>query len=45
VTELLAGVPFPAVALELLRLRAGHVSRKSHSLPGTHRSGASFPLM
>ena len=34
VTELLAGVPFPAVALELLRLRAGEVQARPLALSG-----------
>ena len=34
VTELLVGVPFPAVALELLRLRAGDAQARSLALTG-----------
>jgi enoyl-CoA hydratase len=34
VTELLVGVPFPAVALELLRLRAGDAQASSLALSG-----------
>jgi enoyl-CoA hydratase/carnithine racemase len=34
VTELLVGVPFPAVALELLRLRAGDAQARPLALSG-----------
>jgi enoyl-CoA hydratase/carnithine racemase len=34
VTELLVGVPFPAVALELLRLRAGDAQARPFALSG-----------
>jgi len=39
VTELLAGVPFPAVALELLRLRAGDAQARPLALSGATFAG------